>query len=189
MKPPSAHLRARLQERIEQLTRTDAAADWPWAIEKERGVVLIGGDNVVLWYIDIDGIVYSMDLDRFAGQLEVETNPDVVRRVLEAGSGEFPELRELLEPPIDEPSPGLDIHSPDGRWRARVRPDSRLEATTVFGLKRRPSAPTDHRDIAVGRRRPRHPGHRPAVAHGVRRPATTVGSAGSACTAEGSRGT
>ena len=93
---PSARLQAWIRQAIDAQPDDTSAGNWPRAIMKQHDVLLVHGDNVVLWFLGTDGALYSLDTDRIARQLEKESDPAVVRDVLETAARTFPELAELL---------------------------------------------------------------------------------------------
>jgi hypothetical protein len=109
-------LRAALERRIASSTATE----WPHALEREHRACLIDGDNATLWYLGLDGEVYSADRDRFAPRLEVEAHAPTIQGVLDRARLHFPELWELYRLPAASAERRLDLLSPDGRFRARI---------------------------------------------------------------------
>ena len=65
----------------------------------KKNVLLIDGDSVTLWFLGVDGSVYSMDLDSYAHPLELLSEERFIREVIQKASANFPELRELLVAP------------------------------------------------------------------------------------------
>lgn len=97
--PPSPALRAWLREAIAARVGAGAGAsgDWPREVMREHEVLLVDGDNATLWFLGLDGALYSVDTDRVAHQLELETDPSVRRAVLGRAASRLPLLAELIE--------------------------------------------------------------------------------------------
>lgn len=93
---PSARLQAWIRQTIDAQPDDGSAGNWPRQVMKQHDVLLVHGDNLVLWFLGIDGVLYSLDTDTVARRLEKESDPNVVHRVLAIAARNFPELTELL---------------------------------------------------------------------------------------------
>lgn len=99
MARPPVTLEARIRAWIDALEPGDALGAWPLRLGKERGLLLIHGNQAFLWYLAPDGRVFVLDTDDVARRFEPETDPAAARAALEAAvNGAYPQLRALLGP-------------------------------------------------------------------------------------------
>ncbi|MBL8753125.1 MAG: hypothetical protein JNK15_07470 [Planctomycetes bacterium] len=114
-------MKAWLRARIAEQTGLGAAADWSRDVMREHQVLLVDGNAAFLWFLGLDGSLWSVDSDSVAHRLEPERDAAVVREVLVRAAQAQPELAELLEPPVVG-----ELTSPDGRLCVRTAADSRI---------------------------------------------------------------
>lgn len=122
-----------VRARIAALPPPQGASDWPRQLEISGGVLLVGGDNVCCWFLDPEGALFEADRDSVVPRLERVADPERRRSVLQEAVKAIPELLPLLDSPA-APEGHLEVHSADGRWRARVHDDFDTEggeATTL----------------------------------------------------------
>ena len=94
---PSAELQAWIRREIDAQPPDGSLGNWPRQIMNEHDVLLIDGNDVVLWFIGLDGTLYSLDTDRIARKLEPESDPEIVRDVIARAAERFPELVEYSQ--------------------------------------------------------------------------------------------
>lgn len=96
---PSEQLKAWIRQQLQDQRAAvdDHPGNWPRRFAVEKDVLLIDGDNVTLWFLSVDGCVYSIDLDRYGHPLELLSEERFIGEVLHKASTNFSELRELIE--------------------------------------------------------------------------------------------
>ncbi|MEN9579994.1 MAG: hypothetical protein RJA70_3003 [Pseudomonadota bacterium] len=118
----SPALRAWVQARISERVAVAAAGDWAREVEREHELLLIDGNETELWFLGLDGTLYSVDRDSVAHRPEAVRDPETVRAVLRRAASHQPELALFSDAASTEPS----LLSPDGKLLVQTFPDSRL---------------------------------------------------------------
>lgn len=88
-----------LQAQIRRWCSEAEPTDWPQRLMIERGVYLLHGNQAFLWYLSPEGEVFCLDTDRFAQQLEPETDLEAALEAVRQASQNRPELKALLPNP------------------------------------------------------------------------------------------
>jgi hypothetical protein len=94
---PSALLQGLIRGWIADARVNDPLKDWPTRLMKERGVLLLHGDQAYLWFLEpASGRVLALDTDDVRQRLEPETSPSAATNAVARAARARPELRELL---------------------------------------------------------------------------------------------
>ena len=75
---------------------TEGILYWRQKCLKDINALPIWGNQIYIWAIRPDGVVFCMDHEAFNHPTEVETDPAAIYEALSQGASTFPELRELL---------------------------------------------------------------------------------------------
>ncbi len=94
---PSALLQGLIRGWIADARVDDPLKDWPTRLMKERGVLLLHGDQAYLWFLEPStGRVLALDTDDVRQRLEPETSLPAALNAVARAARARPELRELL---------------------------------------------------------------------------------------------
>lgn len=93
---PSADLQALIREWIAAAEVGDPLKDSPTRLMKERGALLLHGDQAFLWFLEPEGQVLVLDQDDLRQRLEPETSLAAAMNAVAQAARRRPELRELL---------------------------------------------------------------------------------------------
>jgi len=97
MKPPapSPELAAFIQSQIDEMP-TEGIGYWRNHHCKELNALPIDGNQIYIWAIRPDGVVFCVDHESFSHDTWVEDDPVAIYEALFQGASGCPELRELL---------------------------------------------------------------------------------------------
>ena len=96
LQAPSPQLQQQIRVWIEESVVDDALGSWPRRLMKERGLLLLHGNQAFLWYLSPEGQVFVLDTDRFGHRMEAETNLSAALNAVAQAVPQYPELAEML---------------------------------------------------------------------------------------------
>lgn len=94
---PTERFRAWFRQQLSEQRLAADNNDWVRMLAIKNQVLPIDVYGLMVWFVGVDGSVYSADLDTHQPNLEPTAMEEVARAVLLRASSDFPELRELLE--------------------------------------------------------------------------------------------
>jgi len=86
----------RIGELVEQELRTHTSMTWPRRADPDtRALLVYSTDALFAYYLDAEGVVYELDMDRFLGHLQRVTDSAKIREVYTQAVARYPELGTL----------------------------------------------------------------------------------------------
>lgn len=96
LRPPSPRLSALIRAWIEACVPSQEPGAWPQRFARQRGLLLLHGNQAWLWFLDPAGRVLALDTDDVAQRLEPESNGEQAVNAVAQAERRRPELQELL---------------------------------------------------------------------------------------------
>lgn len=116
LRPPSLRLQAAIRALIDAWPVDDSLGNWPRRLMKERGVLLLHGNQAYLWYLAPEGTVYSLDTDRYGQPFDIETDAEAAVNAVAQAARLHPELTEMLPERPPEARDCPSCHGTGGEW-------------------------------------------------------------------------
>jgi hypothetical protein len=112
---------------------------WPNKLRKERGAAPVWCDNVSVWALGLDGVLFRLDRDSTTSA-DPETRPDRVRDILLRAADLLPALKTVLSDSFGPEA--VALARPVGAWIDRLRGGEtpRLRARGLLEARRSPAA-------------------------------------------------